>query len=142
MVKAILEDNQIICDECRARLTYDEDDIEIGQFGLEQIKCPVCGEILMVGDEERKILPNYPKTFHHFDGKIGHDLTDTEINQHLISVMKTIKHEPNREYAYCSSDDTAVIGMNMGSEMVFVVGKKYYEDAIEMEDWERLSKYL
>ena len=127
MVKVVHEEpNTLICDSCRTKFTYDQEDVHIGLFGCKVVNCPKCGEETFVTGERIK-PPHFPETFYHCGQRNDcMKLNNEEIQKGIDEVRKELIL--GSEYSYYGTGDTMVIGFQNNDERTFIVAREYYED--------------
>lgn len=66
----------LVCEHCASELQYEEDDIEVGEFGCAFVRCPCCGRPTFIDDEEHALTLTvdnviFPIHFHHTSEESG-----------------------------------------------------------------------
>lgn len=122
------------CDNCTAELEFSFDDTYEGWLGARYVKCPVCGEEVIVEKIDAKVLDSrnieFPKHFHKVDKAV--DIDDKTIQEWVKECLKTAE-ESNEPYGYfvsTGSGNTQVILMAYADEYDIVVTKDYYETTV------------
>lgn len=122
------------CESCNTCLTFETEDVSIGEGGLPYIVCPKCGDRVYLDDEafDLRLTPDsiqYPQHFFNHTG--GIDITDKEVNNWVHEIIGTLKTASNDtfEYGVVSNGNTCALGIkDDGKYMVFV-----------MKDYERVD---
>lgn len=124
------------CYECDAELEFSIDDTYIGALGARYVKCPICGEEIIIekcnGIELNSSNIEFPT---HFFEPGGVDIPDNEIENWVRECLK-VAEESDEPYGYfvCTgSGNTIVILMAYEDEYEIIVAKDYYETSVDKD---------
>ena len=143
MNKAIPYPRKVICDSCGSELEYDESDLYIGEYGCVLVKCPVCGESVILDGNEHEITLNmnnieFPNHFYHLSTDTGAvDACNTErIRGYIKDGIEFLRQHPDEFYWNISTGNLCmyVHRYEGDGEYCIVLTKDYYEVSIPFED--------
>lgn len=131
---------RITCENCGSILEVERSDVEIGNFGLSYVICPVCERqtFTNVDDWDEKITIDnlvFPEHFYHFGGYGAKTMDNEEI---ISAARRGINHfrDNPKEFAwFTQSGDSSVSVWNMPGDEDYIVrvAKGYYEVEIPYE---------
>lgn len=130
------EPNRIECADCKVKLEYDVEDIQVGACGCAYIKCPKCGELIFIDSEVYSIIltkDNIRFPQHFFEpGPNVVSLSNQKINQYIRECINSLEErkEDYGGYALAGSGNTLVFAVKYEDEYVIYVTKEYYESSI------------
>ena len=134
------EDNgKLIECNCGAELEYVPSDMHVGQFGSMFLACPVCGDEILLEDEDPVILTTqnleWPKHFSLPDGTAA-DIPDHEIQKWLNTCLRHADSEmyPDGSFISMGSGNTMVFVLKYGDEYSVYVTKNYAITSIPREE--------
>lgn len=125
----------LTCEYCGSVLEVNEDEFEIGEFGLKGVKCAVCGE-MTYADKSVPLTPAnvcYPQHFSVYKSEKCKSLSNEEVNEYIGRTLKMI--DKYTDYAAIASGDTLVFAYKSDeehSEVCVVVCKNYAETYVEI----------
>jgi len=123
--------NECVCDECGAELRYEQDDVYVGLFGAEGVKCPECGNFVFIDSDKPRISPKFPDTFYHTEAEDSPcKLNDEEIQTYVDKVIKHEKELKPGQFTACGTGDVMVYLFKYGNETEIVVSKNGWSDTI------------
>lgn len=132
---------KVVCDRCGSELEYEKEDTRIGYLGVTHLDCPLCGEEIMLEDNEQDITltvdnVKFPEHFWHTSKETG----AKEVNAHRIK--EYIRHgieylrERKDEYAWFTQIGDSHIYVHKfegDEEYTVIVAKDFYETEIPFE---------
>lgn len=130
------------CYECDSELEYEKDDLEVGVYGAMHVRCPLCGYLNMLDNNENDIRLTkdnieFPLHFHRNSKETGAvDTCNHEFIKPLISKGIDYFRENKDEFAwYSGSGNTMVYIFRMtgDEEYEVVVVDSRYETYIPFE---------
>lgn len=125
------------CDGCKAELEFEYNDTYEGALGARYVKCPECGQEIMVDALDGTKLTSknieFPK---HFFRPSGVNIEDEEIQEWVRGCLKVAKEtdEPYGYFVRTGSGNTQVILLSYENEYYITVTKDYYETSVNRED--------
>ena len=126
----VLNDNmqKCTCHNCFNDIVYFDEDVYMGDYGLE-IECPVCHDLILV----KKIAQNkYPEAFCDFSG--GFHLSDERVQEYVDQCVDSlIKND--MDYTFTGTGDTMVFATWEDEDAVNVVVTQNYKEATINKEW-------
>ena len=127
---------KITCEHCDSELEVEDDDIQVGVYGMGYVVCPCCGEETY-SDELADYFPltkdnlEFPVHYSSFNKAVSID--DNTINKWVKECIE--KFDPNDEndwVRYTGSGDTMVFVFKFDGDKEYdvYVCKNYYETFI------------
>ena len=136
----------VMCENCRAELEIEADDVFVGEFGCYLFKCPCCSHNTAIDGMERDTPPTFKKTFWHTSVKNGSTNTvhieDNEIQKMIDECVHNLisdEVEPG-EFSMQGTGDTAVYAFKYEDCIEILVTQDYWEDAIFKDDYGLIRK--
>lgn len=138
MIKVITKDYETVCENCNAKLKFEQEDVYYGNMGCAMITCPVCGKETDTYLEGLSINENnveFPLHFYHF-GKDAVDINNKEINKWVKEVLKRLKQSTYEyDFSEVGTGNTHVIGLKyMDGSINIKVMKNYWDLNINKEE--------
>lgn len=137
---------RVMCENCRAELEIEADDVFVGEFGCHLFKCPCCNHNTAIDGMERDIPPTFKKTFWHTSVKNGSANTvhieDNEIQKMINECVYNLISddvEPG-EFSMQGTGDTTVYAFKYEDCIEILVTQDYWEDAIFKDDYDLIRK--
>ena len=126
---------RITCDNCGSVLDVNEDEFEIGEYGLKGVRCGACGEMTYADSSIKLTAANvcYPQHFSILSPAKCKAMSDSEINRYIGETLRMI--DKDTDYAAMASGDTMVFAYKSDeetSEVSVVVCKNYAETYVEI----------
>lgn len=129
---------RVICENCRAELEIEADDVFVGEFGCYLFKCPCCEHNTAIDGIERDTPPTFTQTFWHTSADDGAVYLSDEKVQEMIDecVRRLIDEnvEPG-EYTMQATCNTAVYAFKFEDCIDILVTQDYWEDSVSKEDY-------
>lgn len=127
------EIRQITCENCGSELEIETDDIKIGAYGCAYVRCPVCGNDISNGldDKDKDVTIDnivFPDNFASY--KDGIDFPNEEVTRRVKEVARRLIQDPNvkpGDYTFTASGNLLVIARYEYPEISVYVTKDYYE---------------
>lgn len=123
-----------ICEHCGSEIELEENDVEIGQFGLYYFNCPCCGDNSYMNDGINLTSDNlnFPKHYYYFTNK--KNVSNEEINQYVKQCINTLRNSIENDFHHTSisTGDTyvGVRKLDEDKEFCITVAKGYYVTTI------------
>lgn len=136
---------RVMCENCRAELEVEADDVFVGEFGCYLFKCPCCNHNTAIDGMERDTPPTFKKTFWHtsVNGNINtKHIPDDEIQQMIDKCVANLVSddvEPG-EFSMQGSGDTVVYAFKYVDCIEILVTQDYYEDCLFNDDYDLIRK--
>lgn len=132
---------RVICENCRAELEIEADDVFVGEFGCYLFECPCCGCETAFDGIKRDTPPTFKKTFWHTSVKNGSTNTlhieDDEVQKMIDKCVHNLVSddvEPG-EFSMQGIGDTAVYAFKYEDCIEILVTQDYWEDSVSKEDY-------
>lgn len=129
MIRELTPQQSQTCELCNTCLTFETEDVSIGEGGISYIVCPKCGERVYLYDDafDLQLTPDnvqYPQHFFSYMG--GEGVSDDMVNDWVHIVMKNLKESKGDfEYSSTSSVNTCVLGIKDEESYLVFVMKDY-----------------
>ena len=131
---------KITCENCDSELEVEDDDIQVGAYGMGYVVCPCCGE-KTYPDELADYFPlakdnlEFPVHYFSFNNKAV-SIDDNTINKWVKECIE--EFDPNDESDWCrftGSGDTMVFVSKLDEDEEYnvYVCKNYYETFIPFD---------
>ena len=127
---------KITCEHCNSELEVEDDDIQVGVYGMGYVVCPCCGEETYADEladyfQLTKDNVEFPTHYYSFNKAVNID--DDTINKLVKECIE--RFDPNDEndwVRYIGSGDTMVFVFKFGEDAGYdvYVCKNYYETFI------------
>ena len=133
---------ETICDECQSELEYDKSDMTIGWLGAVYIKCPLCGNDIMLCEEDGITLTvdnvEFPTHFNHTSKETGaKDICNNEeVRRYINEAINYFRMNKN-EFAWCSGSGNMMVHVyrfDDDEEYAVYVSNNYYATDIPFEN--------
>ena len=130
---------KITCENCDSELEVEDDDIQVGVYGMGYVVCPCCGEETYA-DELADYFPlnkdNVKFPTHYFSYNKAISVDDDTINKWVKECIE--KFDSNDEHDWCrftGRGDTMVFVFKFGEDARYdvYVCKNYYETFIPFD---------
>ena len=128
---------KITCEHCNSELEVEDDDIQVGAYGMGYVVCPCCGEATYA-DELADYFPltkdnvEFPVHYYSFNKAVS--IADNTINKWVKECIETFdSNDENDCVRYTGSGDTMVFVFKLfdgDKEYDVYVCKNYYETFI------------
>lgn len=125
---------KIICEHCRSEIELEENDVEIGQFGLYCFTCPCCGDTSCIDNGIELTSENlkFPKHYYDFSG--GKNIPNEEINRYVKECINSLRNSTDKNFYHTCAGrgDTIVHVTRYDDDESFVINvcRNYYETEI------------
>lgn len=125
---------KVICENCKSEIELDENDVEVGAFGLYNFTCPCCDELSGANDGIELTSDNlqFPKHYYHFGD--GVHISENEIDRYVKECINSLRNSSDENFYHtCTgSGDTIVHVMRYDDDENFVINvcRDYYETEI------------
>lgn len=133
--------NQIVCDKCLSELMFDESDIRHGSYGVGEITCPLCGNVIeeTSGDYDLKLTKDnlqYPIHYHHTSSNDGAvHLTDEEVNNYVKKYIDCLNSDDDYFIGHITGDLLIAIARNNElNEFEIYVCRDFYSTYVTCDD--------
>lgn len=130
MIRELAPQYSQTCESCNTCLTFETEDVSIGEGGLSYIVCPKCGDRVCLCDDafDLQLTPDniqYPQRFFNYVG--GVNIPDSEVNNWVHEIMDDLKMASNDtfEYGVVSSGNTCVLSIKDDGKYIVFVMKDY-----------------
>ena len=124
---------KVTCDECGAQLECEREDIYNGAYGAWYVKCPECGQDVMVEKIESIELNEsnieYPKHFSAMS-RDAVDISNEKIQSWVRECLSGLKDCEDGDHMFVGSGNTMVFAFKYEEEYVIYVAKNYSETFI------------
>ena len=121
---------KVTCDNCGAELECEESDTYVGAHGCNYVKCPECGDEVLVETMEGIVLTEhnieFPKHFHKV-GDAAINIGDYKIQEWVRECIDHIKKNKDSHFWMIESGNTVVIVLEWEDEYEVYVAKNYYD---------------
>lgn len=133
---------KIFCDECGSELEYEMSDLEMGELGCMHIKCPLCGEYIMLDGNENNITLTadnieFPTHFFHISKETGaaDACNNEEVKKYINKAIAYFRENKNEFawYSQCGNLYVAVFRYDGDEEYHVNVSNNYYDSFIPFE---------
>lgn len=130
---------KITCEHCNSELEVEDDDIQVGAYGMGYVVCPCCGEETYadeLADYFSLTKDNVEFPVHYFSSKNAISVNDDTINKWVKECIE--KFDPNDEndwVRYIGSGDTMVFVFKFDEDKGYnvYVCKNCYETFIPFD---------
>ena len=124
---------KVVCDKCGVQLECEREDVYEGAYDAWYIKCPECGQDIMVDEIDSVELDEhnieYPKHFYAMS-KDAVDISDERIQRWIRECLTKLKGCEDDSYELRGSGNTMVFAFKDETEYVIYVAKNYAETSI------------
>lgn len=128
----------LICQRCNSEFEFDPDDTYIGALGCRYVKCPCCGEEIMLDDGIKLTTDNLQFPTHYFSYKDGVKLSDEEVNRYVKECIRSLRYSKDKDFyaTQTGTGDTQVFVFRYdGDEEYYVyVGKGGYVTHVPFDE--------
>ena len=139
--------HKLTCEICSSELQYDQSDIEIGEYGLALIECPLCGRLNYLEDGEHDVTLTkdnvvFPTHFYHTSKENGAvDVCNNENVKKAINQAIEYFRQNKDAYNWCTMSGNLCVfiyRLDGDEEYSIWVTNNYYETSIpfEQEDYD------
>lgn len=122
---------KVICEHCGSEFELEENDVEIGQFGLYYFTCPCCGDTSYIDNGIELTSENLDFPKHYYDFSDGKNIPNEEINRYVKECINSLRNSTDENFYHtCTgSGDTIVHVTRYDEDENFVIDvcKNYYE---------------
>lgn len=127
------EEIEYICESCNSIFQYNDDDIEINEYGDEYVKCPCCEHKCLVVEKVTEKNINFPKSFYEFGGNNTEsvDISNAEITMKIRECIMWLKKNPNEPFKYMAYGNMFLCVFNHEDEYYIIVTKNYFDTTID-----------
>ena len=130
---------KITCENCDSELEVEDDDIQVGVYGMGYVVCPCCGEETYsdeLADYFQLTKDNVEFPTHYYSFSDGVHIDDNTINKWVKECIE--EFDPNDENDWCrftGSGDTMVFVSKLDEDEEYdvYVCKNYYETFIPFD---------
>lgn len=125
----------VTCEKCESELSIDENDINVGEFGVKYYKCPLCNYDNYLDDSTTLTSANIEYPTHFYSYADGMKITNTEINKDIKQVIDTLSADV--DYAYTGYGNTFIMAYKSDkelSEVTVIVAKGYQESTVKIPE--------
>ena len=131
---------KITCEHCNSELEVEDDDIQVGAYGMGYVVCPCCGEETYA-DELADYFPltkdnvEFPTHYYSFNKAVNID--DDTINKLVKECIERFDHNDENDWVrYIGSGDTMVFVFKFSEDAGYnvYVCKNYYETFIPFNE--------
>lgn len=128
----------MVCERCWSVLEIEARDTYIGALGCRYVKCPCCGEEIVLDDGITLTSENLSFPRHYFSFKDGVILTNKEVDKYVRECIEALRNSKDKNFyaTHTGTGNTHVFVFKYdGDEEYFVyVGKGGYETCVPFED--------
>ena len=135
------EEKYVVCEKCKTKIGYTQDDIEYKDYGVPYIKCPHCSSQTMLEEEDclelNKNNVKFPIHYYHFGE--GKPIDDEQINKWVKESIEYLEKNPTEHFSYHASGDSIVfvIKYEDDEEYSIIVAKNYYSTSVSIDKKEK-----
>lgn len=142
----IIEDNfnkkrsktkQFICDNCKSKIEYDQNDVRYGAYGVGEIVCPLCKKINVLEEENLELTVDNLRFPLHFRSSVeGVNISDSDIIGYIKRGHEYLR-ENKEEYAwYTASGNTVIIVWHFDGDEDYevIVSRDYYQTYLPFQE--------
>lgn len=122
---------KVICEHCESEIELEENDAEVGTYGLYFFTCPCCCGLSEADDGIDLTSENldFPKHYYHFGN--GAHISDKEIDAYVKECINSLRNSTDKNFYHtCTgSGDTIVHVRRYDDDENFVIDvcRNYYE---------------
>lgn len=120
-----------ICEYCGSEIELEENDVEVGEFGLYFFTCPCCGGLSDADDGIDLTSENLDFPKHYYDFSDGKNIPNEEINRYVKECINSLRNSTDENFYHtCTGGgDTIVHVRRYDDDENFVINvcKNYYE---------------
>ena len=131
---------KITCEHCNSELEVEDDDIQVGTYGMGYVVCPCCGEETY-SDELADYFPltkdNVEFPTHYSSSNKAISVDDDTINKWVKECIEKFDPNDENDWVRCiGSGDTMVFVFKFDGDGVYqiYICKKYYETFIPINE--------
>lgn len=135
------EEKYVVCEKCKTKIGYTQDDIEYKDYGVPYIRCPHCSSQTMLEEEDclelNKNNVKFPIHYYHFGE--GKPIDDEQINKWVKESIEYLEKNPTEHFSYHASGDSIVfvIKYEDDEEYSIIVAKNYYSTSVSIDKEEK-----
>ena len=128
---------KITCEHCNSELEVEDDDIQVGAYGMGYVVCPCCGEETYADEladyfSLTKENVEFPTHYYSFNKAVNID--DDTINKLVKECIERFDPNDENDYVRCiGSGNTMVFVFKMVDEYEIYVCKNYQETSLPIK---------